>query len=321
MKNWYQGKEIILIGGTGSLSKALLQLLFEKYSPKGVRIYSRDEYKQWELKKDLQNKGYDLTKIAFLLGEIRDFRRLKRAMQRVDIAICTAAQKHVLSCEENPIEAIKTNIHGSENVIDAALDLNIEKVMFISSDKAVAPSTNYGATKLVGEKLFINANVYSAGRFPFFSCCRYGNVLGSRGSIVPLFRKQAETGVISITHEMMSRFWVTLETIADFILQRIMEMNGGEIFIPKMKIASVLSLAKSIAPNAKIKIIGTSPGEKIFEEIITEEESKIIQEFPDYYVIKKGYKNEKVFSYTSEIKEGSDLYSEEELIEILKKVK
>jgi len=317
MENWYKEKEILLLGGTGTLSKAIIKLLLEDYKPKGIRVYSRDEFKQWNLQREIGVR----SDVSFLLGDVRDFRRLKRAMQRVDIVILMAAQKHVTSCEENPIEAIKTNIYGAENVVDAALDTNVEKVMFISSDKAVFPTNNYGATKLVAEKLVINANVYSGGRPPSFSCCRYGNVLGSRGSVIPLFQEQAKTGTITITHENMSRFWVTIETVANFVLQRIMEMHGTEIFIPKMKIASVLSLAKAIAPNAEIKIIGIAPGEKIFETLITEAESRNVQEFKNYFAIKKNFKNDNVFSYTSEIKEGADLYDEEELKEILKGIK
>lgn len=285
--NW-KNHEILITGGTGSLGKTLLKKLLTKYHPKGIRIFSRDEYKQWLLKQELASWNLD-GNVSFLIGDVRDYTRLKMAMKNVNVVYNTAAMKQVPACEYNPLEAVKTNITGSENVIKAAIENNVNRVMHVSTDKAVYPINLYGATKAVAEKLFVHANVYSAFKKPKFSCVRYGNVLGSRGSVIPLFKKQAKTGIVTITDFEMTRFWITLDEVSDFIIDNTFEGIGGDIFVPKMKSMDMLSLAKIIAPNCKYKVIGNRFGEKIHECLITKEEyaflinnKYVIKTFADY---------------------------------------
>lgn len=290
--NW-NNIEVLITGGTGSLGKALVKLLVEKYktlaNPGGIRVFSRDELKQWEMKQslgDLQGQK-DKINISFLVGDIRDRKRVELATKNVDIIIHAAALKQIGSCENNPLEAINTNIIGAQNVLYAALENNVKKVMAISTDKACYPINLYGATKLAAEKLFINGNTYSGGRYPKLSCVRYGNVLGSRGSVVPLFKKQfARNGKVTITDKSMTRFWITLSDVAKFILESIENMQGGEIFIPKMGSANITVLLEAIIPgHCEIETIGIRPGEKLHEILITKEESLNIKEFKNYYVI------------------------------------
>ncbi len=273
--NWDK-KEILITGGTGSLGKTLVKLLIKKYNPKGIRIYSRDELKQWKLKQELNTN----IPISYLIGDVRDLKRLCIAMDGVDIVIHAAAMKQVPTCEDNPTEAIETNINGSMNVLNASLKCKVKKVIGIITDKAVYPINLYGMTKAVSEKIFIQGNTYSKHyndiKRPMFSCCRYGNVIGSRGSIVPLFKEQKKKGMITITHKDMTRFWVTLPRIADFILQCIEQMQGEEIFIPEMPSMSVMDIAKTIAPNTEIKYIGIREGEKLHEDLWTKEECEYI---------------------------------------------
>jgi len=270
--NWNE-KEFLITGGTGSLGKTLTNLLLEKYCPRGIRIFSRDELKQWEMRNELSQR-FNLLPVSFLVGDIRDRKRLELACKGVHIIIHAAALKQIGSCEDNPLEAINTNIIGAQNVLYAALENKVEKVIGISSDKSVYPINLYGATKLALERLFINANTYSGGRAPIFSCVRYGNVIGSRGSVIPLFKKQyAETGKITITDKSMTRFWITLDQVSHFILQAIEDMKGGEIFVPRMPSATVLEIATAICPDAKIEVVGIRPGEKLHETLITKEES------------------------------------------------
>ena len=270
--NW-KDKEVLISGGTGSLGKALTKILLECFHPKGIRIFSRDEFKQWEMRNEL-NKTFPKAPVAFLIGDIRDRKRLELATKRVDIFIHASALKQVPSCEDNPLETIQTNIIGAQNVIYASLENNIKKVIGISSDKAVSPINLYGATKMCAEKLFIGSHVYGGDKGPKFSIVRYGNVIGSRGSIVPLFKKQhAETGKITITDKRMTRFWITLEEVSRFILQAIEDMKGSEIFIPRMPSATVLTIARAVCPDSKIEFIGIRPGEKLHESLITKEES------------------------------------------------
>jgi len=271
--NW-ENKEVLITGGTGSLGNKIVETLMERYHPKGIRIFSRDELKQWEMKKRVDEK-YPKAPISFLVGDIKDRKRIELATKGVDILIHTAALKQVPSCEFNPLETINTNVIGSQNVIYAALENNISKVMAISTDKAVYPINLYGACKLCMEKLFIHGNIYSGGRSPHFSCCRYGNVLGSRGSVVPLFQKQVkEQGLVTITRKEMTRFWITLKDVAEFVLKAIDKMDGGEVFVPNMPSASILEIAKATTKeNVQIKEIGIRPGEKIHETLISEEES------------------------------------------------
>lgn len=282
MTNFFRDKEVLITGGSGSLGRTLTKLLLKEYQPKGVRIFSRGEERQRAMKQEIDALKLD-GNVSYLIGDVRDFDRVKTAMKKVDIVFHTAALKQIPACEENPIEAVETNVTGSKNTLRAALDCNVWKVMYISTDKAVKPINIYGATKMCAEKLFIHGNIYSGGRSPLFSACRYGNVLGSTGSIVPVFREQAKTGTITITDERMTRFWITLKQVANFILQSIEIMQGREIFVPKMPSCKVKDLAKIVAPDADIEITRARQGEKLHETLITNEESRI--EFDDYYII------------------------------------
>ncbi|RJX18983.1 MAG: NAD-dependent epimerase/dehydratase family protein [Desulforudis sp.] len=282
--------EILITGGTGSLGKALTnKLLAMPHPPRGLRIYSRDELKQWQMKQDLP--AAPRTDVAFLIGDVRDGPRLKRAMEGVDVVFHAAAMKHVPACENDPEEACKTNVLGAQNVINAAVDCGVKRVLNVTTDKAVAPVNLYGATKLCAEKLFIHGNIYSKGlglhRFPRFSCCRYGNVVGSRGSVAPLFQKQArETGRVQVTDVRMTRFWITLPQVVAFLLRCVKRMEGGEIFVPKMRSMRVVDLVAAVAPGAEMEIIGIRPGEKLAECLILAEESRDTTDEGEAYVIR-----------------------------------
>jgi UDP-N-acetylglucosamine 4,6-dehydratase len=273
VKSLYSRKEILITGGTGTLGKEITKQILSKYPDvRGIRIYSRDEEKhrlfQEELKQLKLSEG-----VSFLVGDIRDKTRLDRAMNGVDLVFHTAAMKQIPHCEYNPIEAVRTNVEGSVNVIDCAIDNCIEKVMLISTDKACYPVNLYGATKATAEKLFIHANVYS-GNFTKLSVCRYGNVLGSRGSIIPVFKEQYEKNkTINITDERMTRFWIFIDEVAKFIIDRMMELMGGEIFIPEMLSLPIKEFAQLLYPETPFTIVGGRPGEKLHECLITEEES------------------------------------------------
>lgn len=284
-------KEILITGGTGSLGKTLLKILATEYRPRGIRIFSRDELKQWELQQEIKSWNTKVP-ISFLLGDIRDKARLERACQRVDIVINCAAMKQVPSCEANPFEAIETNIVGAKNLINACIDKGVSYCMHISTDKAVYPVNLYGKTKAVAEGLFIFGNTYSGLDGTRFNVCRYGNVLGSRGSIIPLFREQAETGVITLTDVKMTRFWITLDAVARFIIERMIDEkmnlisrkdNSGKIFIPKMPSMRVYDLAMTVAPEAEILLTGIRKGEKIHECLITFEESRYMEDKNIYF--------------------------------------
>ncbi len=285
--SWLNGKEILLTGGTGSLGQQLLHQLILHHKPRGIRIFSRDEWKQWELKRKMKERLGNINPthlkdvpVSFLIGDIRDYQRVKRATEGVDLVIHTAAMKQVPTCEDNPLEAIETNIHGAENILNASLDSGVQKVMNISTDKAVYPINLYGTTKMAAEKLFIQGNVYSGSKGAQFSCCRYGNILGSRGSVVHIFKDQIEKGnAVTITDKLMTRFWSTQSQVADFILARCCEMIGGEIFIPKlpsMKLPDMIqvlwAMAKTTAKHLNIKEIGMRKGEKLHECLIAQEE-------------------------------------------------
>ncbi len=318
--NWNE-KEVLISGGTGSLGKTLTRILLERYDqPRGIRIFSRDELKQWEMKQALAPILGD-AKVSYLVGDIRDRKRVELACKGVHIIIHAAALKQVPSCEDNPLEAIQTNVIGAQNILYAALENKVEKVMAISTDKAVYPINLYGATKMCAEKLFIQGNTYSGGRSPHFSCCRYGNVIGSRGSVVPLFKRQfTETGKITITDSQMTRFWITLDQVANFILQRIEDMQGGEIFIPVMPACSVLSVAKAVVPGAEIEIVGIRPGEKLHEILITKEESRRMRSVPSnqqaYYILDQ---NERLPCVDFEYRSNDNLITNlEQIKEIIK---
>lgn len=276
----FDDKTILLTGGTGSFGKKFTDILLRESNPKSLRILSRGELLQTEMRGSIDDE-----RIRFLIGDVRDRERVFRAMNNVDIVIHAAALKHVPICEYNPIEAVKTNITGAINVIDAAIDNDVEKVMAISTDKAVHPVNLYGATKMVAEKLFVQANSYTGEGKTRFACVRYGNVVGSRGSVIPLFKKQRESGLITITDPRMTRFWLTLEQGARFVIQSLSLMNGGEIFVPKIPSMTVTDLAGVIAPGVPRKETGIRPGEKLHEVLITEDESRHGLEFDQYFIV------------------------------------
>jgi len=276
-------KTILITGGTGSFGKKLIKTVLDKYKPKKVIVYSRDELKQFEMQQEFPDNNY--PSMRYFIGDVRDYHRLKMAMSDVDIVIHAAALKQVPACEYNPFEAVKTNIIGGQNVIDAAISCGVKKVIALSTDKAAAPINLYGATKLASDKLFIAANNYSGGHDIKFSVVRYGNVMGSRGSVIPFFKKKADTGVLPITDERMTRFNITLQNGVDFVLQCLDKMWGGELFVPKIPSYKILDVAKAIAPGAKYEIVGIRPGEKLHEEMITETDALNSIEFEKYFVI------------------------------------
>ncbi len=282
MFDW-SSKTVLITGGTGSFGQKFAEVILREYNPGKVIIYSRDEWKQYIMAQE----GFDDPRLRFFIGDIRDLARLQRAFQDVHVVVHTAALKQVPTCEYNPIEAVATNINGSRNVIDAALDNNVERVVAISTDKATAPVNIYGASKLVAEKLFVHANNYNRIDHPqtAFSCVRYGNVLGSRGSVVPLFAEQRSRGILRITDARMTRFWITLESAARFVISSIEQMKGGEVFIPKLPSMKTEDLARVIAPDAEIEYIGIRPGEKLHESLLSEEEARMTIDVGDRYVM------------------------------------
>ena len=300
--NWRK-LSILITGGTGSFGKKFIEVMLKKYHPKKLIIFSRDELKQHEMRLS----GYDDKSLRYFIGDVRDANRLRRAMEGVDIVIHAAALKQVPACEYNPIEAVMTNVLGARNVIDAALDTGVKKVMAISTDKAVNPINLYGATKLVAEKLFVQANAYSGFHKTKFSCVRYGNVVGSRGSVIPLFTRQKKNGTVTITDPRMTRFWITLEQGVNFVIRCLVQMNGGEVFIPKIPSANIMDLAKVIAPGSKVEIIGIRPGEKLHEVLISENESFQTIELPDMFIIKPNHQFWRIKKYPRE-KKLSDGY-------------
>jgi len=280
----FNGKSILITGGTGSFGYRYVSTLLSQFDLKRLVIYSRDELKQYEMAMKFQ--GYEDI-IRFFIGDVRDPLRLKEATRGIDIIIHAAAMKHVPISEYNPMECIKTNIHGSENLIQAALDNNVESVIALSTDKAANPINLYGATKLASDKLFVAANNMSGGRTKF-SVVRYGNVVGSRGSVVPFFNKlikDKDTDSLPVTHEDMTRFWITLQQGVDFVLKCMERMDGGEIFVPKIPSVRIIDLAKAMAPDLPIKFIGIRPGEKLHEVMCPKDDSHLTIEFDDYFVI------------------------------------
>ena len=277
----WKNQVVLVTGGTGSFGKKFTRILLDEYQPKKVIIFSRDELKQHEM----QVGGYNDPCLRYFIGDIRDRERLVRAMHGVDIVVHAAALKHVPACEYNPMEAIKTNIMGTANVVEAALDAGVKKVLTVSTDKAVSPANLYGATKLAAEKLTIQSNAYAAGSATRYSCVRYGNVVGSRGSVVPLFLKQRSNGKVTITDDRMTRFWLSLEQGVRFVIECIEQMEGGEVFVPKIPSTKVVDLARAIAPNAEINIIGIRPGEKLHEVLISEDEARHTIEVDRMFVV------------------------------------
>ena len=277
----FNGKNILITGGTGSFGKKYTEILLKNYKPNKIIIYSRDELKQFEMAQKYNDKC-----MRYFIGDVRDKERLKKAMEDVDIVIHAAALKHVPVAEYNPMECIKTNINGAQNVIDNAIELEVEKVIALSTDKAAAPINLYGATKLASDKLFIAANNLVGKRKTRFSVVRYGNVIGSRGSVVPFFVNLIRNGAkeLPITHKDMTRFLITLEEGVKFVLKNFERMQGGEIFVPKIPSMKVIDLAKALCPECKLTEIGIRPGEKMHEVMITKDDRCV--EFEDHYVIK-----------------------------------
>lgn len=287
------GKSILVTGGTGSFGKEFINTILEKYNPSRIIVYSRDEFKQDNLKKELSIKFPEIktNKLRFFIGDVRDKDRLYRAFKGVDYVIHAAAMKQVPACEYNPFEAIKTNIHGAQNIIDAALDRNVKKVVALSTDKAVNPINLYGGTKLVSDKLFVSANAYSGEEGTVFSVVRYGNVSGSRGSIIPFFKELILKGEkeLPITDSRMTRFWMTLEDAVGLVLKALEESNGGETYVFKNPSYKVVDIAEAINPNGNIKLVGIREGEKLHEVMITSDDSRSTYDYGNYYVIYPNY--------------------------------
>ncbi|MDK2801333.1 MAG: UDP-N-acetylglucosamine 4,6-dehydratase/5-epimerase [Clostridiales bacterium] len=277
-----KGKTILLTGGTGSFGKKFCKIVLNRYPDiKKLIVFSRDELKQFEMAEEFKHH----PKLRFFIGDVRDGNRLCRAMDGVDYVVHAAALKQVPAAEYNPIEAIKTNIGGAENVINAAIDCGVKKVIALSTDKACNPINLYGATKLCSDKLFIAGNSYAGSKETRFSVVRYGNVVGSRGSVVPFFIKCREKGKIPITDPRMTRFWITLDQGVGFVLKCFEIMHGGELFVPKIPSMKVVDLAKAIAPNCDVEIVGIRPGEKLHEYMISVDDARNTLEYDEYYVI------------------------------------
>src|SRR5262249_28135035 len=262
-------------------------VLLRKHRPKKLIIFSRDELKQHEMGQLYPGDG--TSPIRYFVGDVRDRERLYRAFHGVNIVVHAAALKQVPACEYNPFEAVQTNIIGAKNVIDAAIDQGVERVMALSTDKAVNPVNLYGATKLCAEKLFVQGNAYSGEGRTRFSCTRYGNVVGSRGSVVPVFLQQAKSGKVTVSDERMTRFWLTLQQGVEFVIRCIDKMHGGEIFVPKIPSMTLMELAKTIAPDCQIQYVGIRPGEKLHEVLVSEDESRRTVEVEDMYVIQPSH--------------------------------
>jgi len=307
-QNPLENKVVLVTGGTGSFGKKFTQRALT-LNAKKVIIFSRDELKQYEMKKEFND-----NRLRYFIGDVRDKERLYRAFEGVDIVIHAAAMKHVDACEYNPFEAVKTNINGAQNVIEAAIDRGVDKVIALSTDKAAAPVNLYGATKLASDKLFIAANSYAGDKQTRFAVVRYGNVVGSRGSVVPFFNSIKDTGVIPITDERMTRFWITLDQGVQFVVESLGYMSGGELFVPKIPSMKIIDLAKAIAPECRMDIIGVRPGEKLHETMITIDDARHTIELENCYVITPEFPwwtSEKMvgkalpdgFEYNSEINE------------------
>lgn len=279
----FDNNVVLVTGGTGSFGKHFIKTLLQMHRPRKLIVFSRDELKQHEMRTVL---GFDDPRLRYFIGDIRDADRLRRAMTGVNIVVHAAALKQVPACEYNPFEAVQTNIIGSKNVIDAAIDAGVERVLALSTDKAVSPVNLYGATKLVAEKLFVQGNAYAGASRTRFACVRYGNVVGSRGSVVPLFKAQRKGGTITLTDERMTRFWITLDQGVQFVIHCIERMHGGEVFVPKIPSMRMIDLAATLAPECRIEVTGIRPGEKLHEVLVNEDEARQTLELADMFVIK-----------------------------------
>lgn len=279
----FNNKSILVTGGTGSFGKAFISTILEQYNPERVIVFSRDELKQFEMQQSYPVSTY--PQMRYFLGDVRDEERLHRAFRGVDIVVHAAAMKQVPAAEYNPFECIKTNIMGAQNVINASLEHGVDRVLALSTDKAANPLNLYGATKLCSDKLFVAANSYSGEEGTRFSVVRYGNVLGSRGSVIPFFMKKRAEGVLPITDPRMTRFWITLEQGIDFVITSLEKMVGGEIFIPKIPSMKIVDLAKTVAPECDVKVVGIRPGEKLHEVMVPSDESRNTMDLGDRYAI------------------------------------
>lgn len=281
-------KTILITGGTGSFGEKCTEIILKKYKPKKLIIFSRDELKQFEMAQIFSNKEYPC--IRYFIGDVRDKERLHRAFHGVDYVIHAAALKQISAAEYNPFEAVKTNIIGAQNIINVAIDQGVKKVIALSTDKAANPINLYGATKLCSDKLFIAGNSYVGRDDTIFSVVRYGNVFGSRGSVIPFFLKQKKTGILPITDPRMTRFWITVEQGVNFVLQCLDQMVGGELFVPKLPSMKITDLAMAVAPECKTKIIGIRPGEKLHEIMISKDDARMALEFDNYYIIQPNFR-------------------------------
>ncbi len=277
-------KTILITGGTGSFGQKFTRRILDEFNPKKIIIYSRDEYKQYMMRSKFAEHD---KKLRYFIGDVRDKDRLYRAFNGVDVVIHAAALKHVTVAEYNPLEAIKTNINGATNIIDAAIDRGVKQVVALSTDKAVNPINLYGATKLVSDKLFVSGNAYAGGTKTIFSVVRYGNVTGSRGSVVPFFKRLVDGGAdeLPITDFKMTRFWITLDQGVDLVFRALREAKGGEVYVSKIPSYKITDLAKAIGPDAKLKEVGIREGEKLHEVMITEEDSRFTYDYGDHYII------------------------------------
>lgn len=303
-------KSILITGGTGSFGKHFTEMILKKYNPKKIIIYSRDEFKQDIMKKDFTHKFPEkISKLRFFIGDVRDKDRLNRAFKGVDFVIHAAAMKQVPACEYNPFEAIKTNINGAQNVIDAALDREVKKVVALSTDKAVNPINLYGGTKLVSDKLFISANSYRGEEGTVFSVVRYGNVSGSRGSVIPFFRELLNSGttVLPVTDKRMTRFWMTLDDAVELVIRALTESKGGETYVFKNPSYMITDIAEAMNPGGKLEVVGIREGEKLHEVMIASDDSRSTYDYGDHYII---YPNYIWWSKDYYFKEGGTLIEE-----------
>ncbi len=282
--NWAE-QVVLVTGGTGSFGKKFVELMLREYRPQKLIIFSRDELKQY----DMRAAGFDHPSLRYFIGDVRDPQRLERALSGVKIVVHAAALKQVPACEYNPFEAIQTNIMGGRNVIDAAINQGVRRILALSTDKAVNPINLYGATKLCAEKMFVQANAYAGEQDTRFSCARYGNVVGSRGSVIPAFLEQRARGKITVTDPRMTRFWLTLEHGVRFVIRCIEQMHGGEIFVPKIPSMKLVEIAEALAPGCEVEYIGIRPGEKLHEVLVSEDEARNTLELDDMYVIQPAH--------------------------------
>jgi UDP-N-acetylglucosamine 4,6-dehydratase/5-epimerase len=282
--NWSE-QVVLVTGGTGSFGRKFVEVMLREYRPKKLVVFSRDELKQH----DMRAAGCDDPSLRYFIGDVRDSARFDRAFSGVTVVVHAAAMKQVPACEYNPFEAIQTNIMGGRNVIDAAIDHGVQRILALSTDKAVNPINLYGATKLCAEKMFVQANAYSGAQDTRFSCARYGNVLGSRGSVIPVFQEQRKRGKITVTDPRMTRFWITLEQGVRFVVQCLEQMHGGEIFVPKIPSMRLVDMARTVAPECEVEYIGIRAGEKLHEALVSEDESRHTLETEDMYVIQPNH--------------------------------